>query len=58
MKDCKIHYEKPGCQFVSQFATGISSLRKEFATLPVIRTSLMHQLVQSSLFATIEEIEG
>ena len=66
VKDRYIHYEKAGDQFVGRCATGISSLRKDFATSPVYwefteegetTTSSIDQIIENN-FASMEEVEG
>ena len=34
-KDCYLHYDNVGDQFVGHYVTGISSLTKQFTILPV-----------------------
>ena len=66
MKDRYIHYEKAGDQFVGRCVTGIFSLGKYFATLPVYwdtkgaAVGLRRQIDEctSNNFGTIEELEG
>ena len=66
VKDRYIHYEKAGDQFVGCCATGISSLRKEFATSPVywdftdspVGTDDQVNKVIEDNFAAMGEIEG
>ena len=66
VKDQYIHHEKAGGQFVGKCATGISSLGKEFAMLPVywdftngpvgIRNTIDETIGDN--FATMNEVEG
>ena len=66
VKDCYNHYEKAGDQFVGRCATGISSLRKDFATSPVywdftdapIGTEEQIDLAIENNFATMGELQG